>query len=198
MRIWPTLTMEKVKEEFIAKKQSVEKYNINEVKTYLDDALIAVVEKGLFFQQSHTHMDIKLFLGYCAGAAAVAIAFYNQKVDFFKGQFETLCAIIVYFIFSSLYTVYTMFIEKDVVFVGEKKGNESKSDLIGKVSLSTKLPNEGKIPEYIISASLEKSNKLKKTANLKKAITKWIDVDGFLDIENFTKDINNFMQSLSK
>ncbi|KAF4552326.1 Microsomal signal peptidase 25 kDa subunit (SPC25)-like protein [Elsinoe fawcettii] len=98
-------------------------YNLADCKNTTDDALQNYLN-GLKFQQSHYYTDVKLALGYTAFIICAITFAYDYKLGFEATKYWTAATVTIYFLLNGAFTYWLWFVEKDVVYTGDAKGQK--------------------------------------------------------------------------
>ncbi|KAJ8461851.1 hypothetical protein ONZ45_g18148 [Pleurotus djamor] len=132
--------------------------NLSDLKNACDDAMKRYLSRPTLFNQIHLHTDVRLALGWSCTFVAAGTAFYGYKVDFEKSKPVLWAGLIVYFILTTIQTLYGYFIEGDIVFVGKRK-TFSKRIVTERITIATKtIPSEpSSPPKYDLSVSYVRS-----------------------------------------
>ncbi|KAJ3416782.1 Signal peptidase complex subunit 2 [Chytridiales sp. JEL 0842] len=100
---------------------TIDTYNGAEVKHTLDDAVCRILADELGYKENHRHTDIKLVLGYTACLIAGGATAYSYFIPFPDCKDVLLGSVIAYFVLNGIMLLYALYVEQDVVFVGNKK-----------------------------------------------------------------------------
>jgi len=111
--------------------------NVTDLKNACDDALKHFLSRPDLFKQQYLHTDVKLALGWAGVGVAIFTGLYGWKVEFEKSKPVVWVGLIVYFLLTSFQTLYTYFIEGDIVFVGKRK-TFSKRIITERLTLSSR------------------------------------------------------------
>jgi len=147
-------------------------YSIPDLKNTTDDALPNYLN-SLNFKQSHYYTDIRLALGYSAVVIAGVLFYFDWKLGWEQTRDWTLGAVVAYFILNGAFTYWLLWVEKGIVYVGERSGT--------KLVIST--TTEKNSPTYNVTArftsSKNKSDGRWKQIQVKTAFSRWFSSDGF-------------------
>ncbi|KAJ2993701.1 hypothetical protein NUW54_g7675 [Trametes sanguinea] len=95
--------------------------SVTDMKHACDDALKRFLSRPDLFKQIHTHTDVRLALGWLSVLVAGATGLYGWKVPFEQSKPAVWAGVIAYVILTIAQTLYSYFIEGDIVFVGKRK-----------------------------------------------------------------------------
>ncbi|KAJ3554667.1 hypothetical protein NP233_g12371 [Leucocoprinus birnbaumii] len=208
--------------------------NVTELKNACDDAvkrvrrllpplILALLNSLLWrtqylgraelFTQIHLHTDVRLGLGWLSVFVAGGTALYGYKVDFEKSKPVVWFGVIMYFLLTSIQTLYAYFVEGDTVFVGRRK-TFSKRIITERITLSSKTQPARKTkassannnttstpPAYTLSISYVRSTNggksllAKGKTKVEKGYTAFFDEQGTMDQEAFEKWVGEAVES---
>jgi len=94
-----------------------------DLKNTTDDALPNYLT-SLKFKQDQTYTDVRLALGWTAVVIAGALFYFDWKFGWEQTKVWTLPAVIVYFILNGAFTYWIWFVEKGIIFAGEREGKK--------------------------------------------------------------------------
>lgn len=94
-----------------------------DLKNTTDDALPNYLI-SLKFKQDNRYTDVRLVLGWSAVVIAGVLFYFDWKFGWEQTKVWTLPAVIAYFILNGAFTYWIWFVEKGVIFVGERKGKK--------------------------------------------------------------------------
>ncbi|KAF1817606.1 hypothetical protein P152DRAFT_24646 [Eremomyces bilateralis CBS 781.70] len=118
-------------------------YNLSDLKNTTDDALPNYLN-SLKFRQLHYLTDVRLALGYAAVIIGGALFYFDWTLGWDATKAYTLPAVIAYFLLNGAFSYWLWFVEKGVIYVGEKQGT--------KLSISTR--TEKHDPTYHLTATI--------------------------------------------
>lgn len=98
-------------------------YSLIDLKNTTDDALGNYL-RGLHFAQIHTKADVRLLLGYTAVLISAATFVADYKLGWEATKTWTAVAVAAYALLNAALTYWMWFVEKGVVFEGEKGGKK--------------------------------------------------------------------------
>ncbi|KAK0654386.1 Signal peptidase complex subunit SPC2 [Lasiodiplodia hormozganensis] len=164
--------------------QKIAVYSIPDLKNTTDDALPNYLN-SLKFRQSHGLTDVRLALGYTAVIIAGALFYFDFKFGWDATKAYTGPAVVAYFVLNSAFMYWMYFVEKGMVYSGEKDG----------VKLEIASRVEKSIPIYHLTvrfASGDKKN-AKKTLwqeiHISAPFTRWFTSDGYFATKPFQQFI---------
>ncbi|KAL9710161.1 hypothetical protein Ac2012v2_006457 [Leucoagaricus gongylophorus] len=179
--------------------------NVTELKNACDDAVKRYLSRPDLFKQIHHHTDVRLGLGWLSVLVAGGTALYGYKVDFEKSKPVVWFGVIIYFLLTSIQTLYAYFVEGDTVFVGKRK-TFLKRIITERITLSSKTQPARKIkpspsnnntksvpPAYILSISYIRSTNAGKSllakgkTKVEQSYTLFFNEQGMMDQEAFEK-----------
>jgi len=94
-----------------------------DLKNTTDDALPNYLT-SLKFKQDHKYTDVRLVLGWTAVVIAGVLFYFDWKLGWEQTKVWTLPAVIAYFILNGAFTYWIWFVEKGVIFIGEREGKK--------------------------------------------------------------------------
>ncbi|KAJ3570819.1 hypothetical protein NP233_g4151 [Leucocoprinus birnbaumii] len=187
--------------------------NVTELKNACDDAVKRYLGRAELFTQIHLHTDVRLGLGWLSVFVAGGTALYGYKVDFEKSKPVVWFGVIMYFLLTSIQTLYAYFVEGDTVFVGRRK-TFSKRIITERITLSSKTQPARQIkpssanknttstpPAYTLSISYVRSTNAGKSllakgkTKVEKGYTAFFDEQGTMDQEAFEKWVGEAVES---
>lgn len=98
-------------------------YSLSDLKNTIDDALGNYL-RSLHFTQNHTKTDVRLILGYTAVIISAATFVADYKLGWEATKTWTAVAVAVYALLNAALTYWMWFVEKGIVFEGEKGGKK--------------------------------------------------------------------------
>jgi hypothetical protein len=121
----------------------------------------------LGYEQTHTHTDTRLLLGYIGVVAAAASGLYDYRYGFEAGKLYTAIGVVIYFLAYGAMNAYQYFVEDGQIYVGSKAGKT--------ISIRTKTATTQ--PYYNVDIRFAgQAGKLER----KELFTKWFDTDGHI------------------
>ena len=150
--------------------------HLQDLKNTTDDALPNYLA-SLKFKQDHRYTDVRLVLGWSAVTIAGVLFYFDWKFGWDATKAWTLPAVIAYFVLNGAFTYWIWFVEKSIVFVGEREGRK----LV--VSTSTK-KHTG---VYYLTARYTTSTGSSSWREVKAEapFTRWFTSDGFFVAKPF-------------
>ncbi|KAF5369056.1 hypothetical protein D9758_002943 [Tetrapyrgos nigripes] len=175
--------------------------NATELKNACDDAVKRYLSRPELFKQIYLHTDVRLGLGWLSVFVAAGTAFYGYKVDFEKSKPVVWAGLILYILLTTIQTLYSYFIEGDVVYVGRRK-TFSRRIVTERIALSSHtIPVEGSKPPaydvtitYVRSTSGGKSLLAKGKTHGVREYNSFFDEEGTMDQERFEKWIGELIE----
>jgi len=167
------------------------KYNLTELKNACDDCLKKYLSRPDSFQEQHTHTDVRLVLGYASVIIGGASVFYAWRRNDFEGTKPLVAVgVALYFILTSLQTLYIWYVEKETIFVGKRKTLD-KRILTERLTISSKsTKSTPKTPPmysleitYLHSANSGKTTLKKGRETGQKEYNALFDSEGYLVME---------------
>lgn len=107
--------------------------HFQDLKNTSDDAIPNYLN-SLKFKQSHTLTDVRLTLGYSAFAISAACFFWDYKLGFDSTKYYTAAAVALYAILNGALTLWSFFVEKNIVYVGTAPSGEKVRSLVSSIS----------------------------------------------------------------
>lgn len=98
-------------------------YNLNDLKNTTDDALGNYL-RGLSFKQDNSKLDVRLGVGYLAVVIAAVIFVADYKLGWEATKHWTAAAVVAYAGLNGFFTYWMYFVEKGLVFEGERSGKK--------------------------------------------------------------------------
>ncbi|CZT16781.1 related to signal peptidase 18 KD subunit [Ramularia collo-cygni] len=145
-------------------------YSLNDLKNTTDDALGNYL-RGLNFKQDNSKLDVRLALGYVAVVIAGATFAADYKLGWEATRVWTAVAVAVYVVLNSALTYWMYFVEKGLVFEGERNGHKTKKH----------------DPTYYLEVSVTNPGSTPSTWQIKAPFTTWFTSDGFFVSQPFQK-----------
>lgn len=140
-------------------------------------AVCQLLSQPELFQQNHTHIDVKLGLGWASVLVATGTALYGWKVEFEKSKPLVWAGVILYVaasscsrlyshlsccryvLLTSLSTLYSFFVEKDIVYVGKRKTLAKRIETERITVASSTVPSKpSQPPRYKINVTYVRSS----------------------------------------
>ncbi|KAJ7037788.1 microsomal signal peptidase 25 kDa subunit-domain-containing protein [Mycena alexandri] len=115
----------------------VNNLNLTELKNACDDAVKRYLSRPELFKQIHQHTDVRLALGWLSVFVAGGTGLYGYKIEFEQSKPVVWVGLILYFLLTFTQTLYSYFIEGDIVFVGKRK-TFSKRIMTERITLSSR------------------------------------------------------------
>ncbi|CAK4032577.1 related to signal peptidase 18 KD subunit [Lecanosticta acicola] len=143
-------------------------YSLNDLKNTTDDALANYL-RGLSFKQDNSKLDIRLLLGYTAVIIAGVIFGLDYKYGWEATKTLTAVAVAVYGVLNSALTLWMWFVEKGLVFEGERDGN--------RISIYSKTKKHD--PTYYITVTAVKPTSTPSEWQIRAPFTTWFTRDGY-------------------
>ncbi|KAK9472126.1 signal peptidase complex subunit 2 [Dipodascopsis tothii] len=147
-------------------KQPVNLMSTASLKAATDDEIAAIFGR-LGYKQSFLLMDVRLVLGFASVAVAAAVGAYGYLYEFEQTKFYTSVGVVVYFVLNLLFTAWSSFVEKGVVYEGVRDGQ--------KISVASSTPKYQ--PTYEIRV---RHPSLATTVSAAKSYTEFFDAGGVL------------------
>ncbi|GME22274.1 Microsomal signal peptidase [Neofusicoccum parvum] len=169
-------------------------YSIPDLKNTTDDALPNYLN-SLKFRQSHKLVDVRLALGYTAVIIAGALFYFDYKFGWDATKAYTGPAVLAYFVLNSAFMYWMYFVEKGLVYSGEKDGNKnSLTNYRGATQLEISSRVEKGLPIYHLTVRFTSSGKkanstLWQEIHLSAPFTRWFTSDGFFATKPFQQFI---------
>ncbi|OJD29264.1 microsomal signal peptidase 25 kda subunit [Diplodia corticola] len=164
--------------------QKIAVYSVPDLKNTTDDALPNYLN-SLKFRQSHRFTDVRLALGYTAVIIAGALFYFDYKFGWDATKAYTGPAVLAYFALNSAFMYWMYFVEKGMVYSGEKDGM--------KLEIASRV--EKNMPIYHLTvrfASGDKKNaknNLWQEIHLQAPFTNWFTTDGYFATKPFQQFI---------
>ncbi|CAG8483703.1 5521_t:CDS:2 [Ambispora leptoticha] len=172
----------------------VNKWNLSELKNACDDHVQKYLTTKAQYCQHHVHTDVKLFLGYVSCVFALVGGSYTYFTPFQESKDVTLVCVIAYLILNTLMVAYSLFVEKDTIFVGCPMGMDKNSEKYHKLIIHTTTKRYSDI--YNITFEVKHKNDASRASSsinnsnvytISRSYGGWFDVNGVLDTEIFEK-----------
>ncbi|KAJ7202874.1 microsomal signal peptidase 25 kDa subunit-domain-containing protein [Mycena pura] len=187
----------------------VNNLSATELKNACDDALKRYLSRPELFKQIHQHTDVRLVLGWLGVFVAGATGLYGYKVEFEQSKPVVWTGLILYLLLTFTQTLYSYFVEGDVVFVGKRKTFSKRieteritlSSRTIPVSFSQKHAPASTIPpqyalslSYVRSTSANKSLLAKGKTQAQVPYTRFFDSEGTMDAEVFERWVGELVE----
>ncbi|KAF2237997.1 hypothetical protein EV356DRAFT_332594 [Viridothelium virens] len=144
-------------------------HSLPDLKNTTDDALPNYLT-SLKFKQSHFYADVRLALGYTAVVIAAATFYFDWTLGWDKTKYWTAWAVVFYFGLNGAFTYWMWYVEKGLIFTGEKDG----------IQLTISSRTEQHVPTYYLTVRSKKSSSgTWKESKIKAPFTRWFSADGF-------------------
>lgn len=150
-------------------------YSVPDLKNTTDDALPNYLT-SLHFKQDHRYTDVRLALGFTAVTIAGALFYFDWKFGWDATKVYTLPAVVAYFILNGAFTYWIWFVEKGIVFAGEREGK--------KLVLSTNTKKHRGV-YYLTARYTTKAGGAWKEVKVEAPFTRWFTQDGFFVAKPF-------------
>ncbi|KAF8208450.1 microsomal signal peptidase 25 kDa subunit-domain-containing protein [Mycena galopus ATCC 62051] len=115
----------------------VNHFSVTELKNACDDAVKRYLSRPELFKQIHQHTDVRLALGWLSVFVAGGTGLYGYKVEFEQSKPVVWVGLILYVLLTFTQTLYSYFVEGDIVFVGKRK-TFSKRIITERITLSSR------------------------------------------------------------
>ncbi|KAF7365520.1 putative signal peptidase complex subunit 2 [Mycena venus] len=115
----------------------VNNFSVTELKNACDDAVKRYLSRPELFKQIHQHTDVRLALGWLSVFVAGGTGLYGYKVEFEQSKPVVWAGLILYMLLTFTQTLYSYFVEGDIVFVGKRK-TFSKRIITERITLSSR------------------------------------------------------------
>ncbi|KAJ2906083.1 hypothetical protein MKZ38_003120 [Zalerion maritima] len=145
-------------------------YNLADLKGTSDDALPNYLN-SLKFAQSHKLVDVRLALGYTAFAISAVCFAWDYKLGFENTKLYTTIAVALYTIINGILTLWIMFKEKGIVYVGTAPSGET-------ITISSSTTKNVPIYNITVTLSSPKKGVPDETINISRSFAEWFDVTG--------------------
>jgi len=175
--------------------------NLTELKNACDDALKRYLSHPDLFKQIYLHTDIRLALGWLSVFVAAGTALYGYKVEFEESKPVVSFGLVLYVILTALQTLYSYFVEGNIIFVGKRK-TFSKRIITERITVSsiTEPASTTHPPAYQLSLNYVRSTSSGKSL-LGKGKTRgsigynsFFDEQGTLDQEKFERWVGELVE----
>ncbi|KAI0694030.1 microsomal signal peptidase 25 kDa subunit-domain-containing protein [Cytidiella melzeri] len=166
--------------------------SVTEMKHACDDALKRFLSRPDLFKQIYTHTDVRLGLGWASVFVAAGTGLYGYKIEFEKSKPVVWAGLILYIFLTVVQTLYSYFIEGDIVFVGKRKTLDKRIVTERITISSTTIPSkQSSPPQYALTVSYVRSTGGGKSLlgkgrlSVQKGYNGFFDETGTLDQELF-------------
>ncbi|RPD54882.1 hypothetical protein L226DRAFT_487526 [Lentinus tigrinus ALCF2SS1-7] len=165
-----------------------------DMKHACDDALKRFLSRPDLFKQIHTHTDVRLALGWLSVLIAGGTGLYGWRVPFEQSKPGVWAGVLLYVFLTLAQTLYSYFIEGDIVFVGKRKTFD-KRIVTERITITSRTtPSSPHAPpgyalglSYLRSASGGKSLLGKGRASEERPYTDFFDEHGVMDQDRFER-----------
>ncbi|KAK7048037.1 microsomal signal peptidase 25 kDa subunit-domain-containing protein, partial [Favolaschia claudopus] len=197
----------------------VNNYSTTELKNACDDAVKRYLSRPELFQQNHQHTDVRLALGWLSVFVAGGTGLYGYKVEFEQSKpvvwsnfvRRTDRSFSRYMLLTFTQTLYSYFIEGDIVFVGKRK-TFSKRIITERITLSSRTipvsssssnstPSSTITPpqyslslSYVRSTSANKSLLAKGKTQARAPYSRFFDAEGGMDADAFERWVGEVVE----
>ncbi|KAK7021244.1 microsomal signal peptidase 25 kDa subunit-domain-containing protein [Favolaschia claudopus] len=186
----------------------VNNYSTTELKNACDDAVKRYLSRPELFQQNHQHTDVRLALGWLSVFVAGGTGLYGYKVEFEQSKPVVWVGLILYMLLTFTQTLYSYFIEGDIVFVGKRK-TFSKRIITERITLSSRTipvsssssnstpitpPQYSLSLSYVRSTSANKSLLAKGKTQARAPYSRFFDAEGGMDGDAFERWVGEVVE----
>ncbi|KAJ6595546.1 microsomal signal peptidase 25 kDa subunit-domain-containing protein [Mycena vulgaris] len=189
----------------------VSNLSVTELKNACDDAVKRHLSRPELFKQINQHTDVRLALGWLSVFVAGGTGFYGYKVEFEQSKPIVWAGLILYMFLTFAQSLYSYFVEGDVVFVGKRK-TFSKRIITERISIAshtipvsvpaksatssaTSIPPQYALAlNYVRSTSANKSLLAKRKARGQAPYSRFFDVEGTLDADAFERWVGELVE----
>ncbi|KAF7297569.1 hypothetical protein MKEN_01379400 [Mycena kentingensis (nom. inval.)] len=183
----------------------VNNMSVTELKNACDDALKRYLSRPELFKQIHQHTDVRLALGWLSVFVAGGTGLYGYKVEFEQSKPVVWAGLILYLLLTFTQTLYSYFIEGDIVFVGKRK-TFSKRIETERITISSRtVPVSASSPAqntpqytlavtYLRSTSANKSLLARNKTSSQAPYTSFFDDNGVLDASVFERWVGGVVE----
>lgn len=151
-------------------------YSVPDLKNTTDDALPNYLT-SLHYKQDHRYTDVRLALGWTAVIIAGVLFYFDWKLGWDATKAYTLPAVVTYFILNGAFTYWMWFVEKGIVFAGEREGK--------KIVLSTSTKKHTGVYYLTARYTSSKEGSAWKEIKAEAPFTRWFTEDGVLVAKPF-------------
>ncbi|KAF7357552.1 hypothetical protein MSAN_01351500 [Mycena sanguinolenta] len=193
----------------------VNNYSVTELKNACDDAVkrtlsIQYLSRPELFKQIHQHTDVRLALGWLSVFVAGGTGLYGYKVEFEQSKPVVWAGLILYMLLTFTQTLYSYFIEGDIVFVGKRK-TFSKRIITERITLSSRTIPVSKssadatkaIPPqyslgvtYVRSTAANKSLLAKGKTQAEAPYSQFFDAEGTMDADALERWVGELVEDV--
>ncbi|KAJ7903775.1 microsomal signal peptidase 25 kDa subunit-domain-containing protein [Mycena olivaceomarginata] len=184
------------------------------LKNACDDAVKRYLSRPELFKQIHQHTDVRLALGWLSVFVAGGTGLYGYKVEFEQSKPVVWAGLILYMLLTFAQTLYSYFVEGNIVFVGKRK-TFSKRIITERITLSSRtLPvsfppkssatptaKSASIPPqyalaltYVRSTSANKSLLAKGKTQAEAPYSRFFDAEGTMDADAFERWVGELVE----
>ncbi|KAJ7134258.1 microsomal signal peptidase 25 kDa subunit-domain-containing protein [Mycena epipterygia] len=191
----------------------VNNFSATELKNACDDAVKRYLSRPELFKQIHHHTDVRLALGWLSVFVAGGTGLYGYKIEFEQSKPVVWAGLILYMLLTFTQTLYSYFVEGDIVFVGKRK-TFSKRIMTERITLSsrtlpvsfppksasTTTPAKSIPPQYALaltyvrSTSANKSLLAKGKTHAEAPYSRFFDVEGTMDADAFERWVGELVE----
>ncbi|KAJ6511909.1 microsomal signal peptidase 25 kDa subunit-domain-containing protein [Mycena vitilis] len=191
----------------------VNNFSVTELKNACDDAVKRYLSRPELFKQIHQHTDVRLALGWLSVFVAGGTGLYGYKVEFEQSKPVVWAGLILYALLTIAQSLYSYFVEGDIVFVGKRK-TFSKRIITERITLSSRtqpvsvslLPSKKPTPasasapqyalalNYVRSTSANKSLLAKGKTHAEAPYSRFFDAEGTMDADAFERWVGELVE----
>jgi len=192
----------------------VNNFSVTELKNACDDAVKRYLSRPELFKQIHQHTDVRLALGWLSVFIAGGTGLYGYKVEFEQSKPVVWAGLILYMLLTFTQTLYSYFIEGDIVFVGKRK-TFSKRIITERITLSSRTlpvsfppksasassakavsipPQYALALTYVRSTSANKSLLAKGKTQAEAPYSRFFDAEGTMDFDAFERWVGELVE----
>ncbi|KAJ6521391.1 signal peptidase complex subunit 2 [Mycena vulgaris] len=189
----------------------VNNFSATELKNACDDAVKRYLSRPELFKQIHQHTDVRLALGWLSVFVAGGTGLYGYKIEFEQSKPVVWAGLILYMLLTFTQTLYSYFIEGDIVFVGKRK-TFSKRIMTERITLSSRTlpvsfpPKSASAPgasippqyalalTYVRSTSANKSLLAKGKTHAEAPYARFFDAEGTMDPDAFERWVGELVE----
>ncbi|KAJ7610257.1 microsomal signal peptidase 25 kDa subunit-domain-containing protein [Mycena polygramma] len=191
----------------------VNNFSVTELKNACDDAVKRYLSRPELFKQIHQHTDVRLALGWLSVFVAGGTGLYGYKVEFEQSKPVVWAGLILYALLTIAQSLYSYFVEGDIVFVGKRK-TFSKRIITERITLSSRtqpvsvsfIPSKksttasASAPQYALalnyvrSTSANKSLLAKGKTHAEAPYSRFFDAEGTMDADAFERWVGELVE----
>ncbi|KAF8306711.1 hypothetical protein DL93DRAFT_2065327 [Clavulina sp. PMI_390] len=173
--------------------------NVTELKIACDDAVRRYFSRPDQFRTRHRHTDVRLALGWASVIVAGATGYYGWKRDFDEAKPLVTVGVVLYFLLTTIQTLYAYYVEGKTIFVGKRKTLvnriESERIEISSETLTSPPSSKSTLPRYSLTLSYSrhtgggkpKTVLRKASSSHERPYTDFFDEDGNMDEARLVK-----------